>query len=630
MSVILWMLILSSGSVFGAACLKRKYEEMLPVTGSVLIVLLFLFGIAGFLRQGVYFVIVAAISIYAFSIVYILKNREAAKGFSERMFTSGFWIFVVFLGVSVACNVGRVASSWDEFSHWADIVKVMVTLDDFGTNPNAHSFFQSYPPAMTLFQYFLQRISGWAGGEWYTEWMLFLAYQVLAFSFIIPFAKEIDHNKAFTGIVFLVTVFLCPLCFFNNIYTAIYIDPFLGILSGTGFAAIFLHKEKDCLYSARIFLTCIVLVLSKDAGLMFAVLLALAYVVDLWVSYGKNYTVSSRKDMLLCTGSALLSVFVPKWIWSLHLKATGAEIRFSNPVDVQELFNVIFSGTWSYKRTVLSKYVKELFNNTHRVGETGIYLSYFWIAMLLLILLAFVIWLYRRKGCCHAKGISLFVAVCMQFALYVVGLVVMYMFKFSEWEALRLASMDRYMGIVFLSVWMTIVILALVWLEGYSARKWVMGLVFLGIVFAVTPMQYIKTYFSRQSVRDSVEVRSEYAELCSLIEEVVPETANLYIISQEDMGFDYWVLRYSIRPRTTEGIQWSIGVPFYTEDIWTIEMNAEQWMNQLTSNVDYVALYRINDYFITNFGECFRDGTEIRENMVYYVNKEASLLESCR
>lgn len=634
MSVILWILVLSSGSVVGAVISKKKYEEILPVTCSTLVLLLLLAGVVGFLKEGVYCVLGISVGMYIFAAVYLLKGRAPIKGVLNRIFTPGFWIFIGLISISIICNMGRVASNWDEFSHWADIAKVMVTLDDFGTNPEAHSAFQSYPPAMTLFQYFLQKITGWIGGESYIEWELFFAYQIFVFAFIVPFAKEINNKKIFKGIIYLVVVFLCPLWFYNGIYTTIYIDPALGILSGTGFATVFLCDEKDKLYSVRIFLTCAMLVLLKDAGMLFAALLAVAYAVDLLCLKQENQAGKFVRK-ILWVGGAFLSVLLPKWIWSHHLAVTKAEIVFSNPVDVKELFHVLFSGEWSYRRTVLSRYVDGLFKNGQRIGNTGIYLSYFWIAILFLVLLALLIGMYRKKRGCFASGVRLFATVCIQFAVYVIGLVIMYMFKFSEYEALKLASMERYMGIVFLSVWMTIVLLALSYLARYANREYVTGALFLGVIVVTTPMQYLKTYLNRQSVYDSIQVRSEYAELSKLVGEVVPELANVYIISQVDMGFDYWVLRYSIRPRTVQdvwqaGYSWSIGEPFYGEDVWTVEMNAEQWMNQLTVSFDYVALYQINDYFVENFADCFEDETQIEENMVYYVNKETGLLERCR
>lgn len=640
MSVILWLLVLSSGSVLCTAVSKRKYEEALPVTCSLLVLLLFLSGICGALKEGVYCALGISLCIYIASAAFLIQKR-AIRNFLERLFTPGFWIFISMVILSCILSFGRMASSWDEFSHWADIVKVMVTLDDFGTNPEAHSIFQSYPPAMTLFQYFLQKLSGWMGNSNYTEWKLFLAYHVFALSFFIPFAKVINSKKRFAGIIFGILVYLCPLWFFWGIYTTIYIDPFLGILSGTGLAAIFLEDKKDAFYSLRIFLTCAILVLAKDAGMMFAAILALAYVLDLWFAgAGKEGEVKGKSlwnhkklwiSRLLWTLGVVAAVLVPKQIWSYHLKARNANIMFSGSVDIKVLFHVLFSGEWSYRRAVLGKYVRYLFHNGSRIGVTTIYLSYFWIAMLFLALLIVLLWKYRKKSAEYsAKGVRLFLVVCLQFFVYIVGLVIMYMFKFSEYEALGLASIDRYLGIVFSSVWILIVLLALHYFSVIAERKYATGLLLLGIMLLVTPIQYVKSYFNRESVQESIAVRSRYEKLCSLIEEVVPEQANVFLVSQADNGFDRLVLRYSIRPRRASSEFWSVGKPFYEEDVYTYEMDAEQWMDYLVAEFDYVALYKVNDYFLANFEKLFEPDGPIEDNMVYYINKDTRRLEKCR
>ncbi len=41
----------------------------------------------------------------------------------------------------------------------------------------------------------------------------------------------------------------------------------------------------------------------------------------------------------------------------------------------------------------------------------------------------------------------------------------------------------------------------------------------------------------------------------------------------------------------------------------------------------YVALYKINNYFLQNFGGLFQDPAAIRENTVFRINKETGLLE---
>lgn len=53
-SILLWFAALSSGSVLCAAIWKRRYEEILPITCSIIVMVLFLCDIAGSLFWGGY------------------------------------------------------------------------------------------------------------------------------------------------------------------------------------------------------------------------------------------------------------------------------------------------------------------------------------------------------------------------------------------------------------------------------------------------------------------------------------------------------------------------------------------------------------------------------------------------
>ena len=69
-----------------------------------------------------------------------------------------------------------------------------------------------------------------------------------------------------------------------------------------------------------------------------------------------------------------------------------------------------------------------------------------------------------------------------------------------------------------------------------------------------------------------------------------------------------------------------MGQPFYEGDIWTVEKTPKQWREELKSNVDYVAIYHLNEYFMENYSEVFEKPEEIRENGIYKVNKETGTL----
>lgn len=56
---------------------------------------------------------------------------------------------------------------------------------------------------------------------------------------------------------------------------------------------------------------------------------------------------------------------------------------------------------------------------------------------------------------------------------------------------------------------------------------------------------------------------------------------------------------------------------------------ADQWQTDLIQNYDYVALYRLNDYFYEHYSVVFEDPAQIKENAVYLMDKDTGVLVFC-
>lgn len=87
-SVILWFVILSAGSVYGAAVWKKRYEEMLPVTCSVIVLILFICGILGNLKAGVAITMLLATALYIFTVIHLIRLKDI-QDFRKHLITSG-------------------------------------------------------------------------------------------------------------------------------------------------------------------------------------------------------------------------------------------------------------------------------------------------------------------------------------------------------------------------------------------------------------------------------------------------------------------------------------------------------------------------------------------------------------
>lgn len=614
--IIIFFLLISSGSILCSTLFNKKYEEILPITCSCIVLILFGFGLCNGLDMGAIAVCVLSFSCYVVAGIWMIKNRNI-KNVIKNTLTNGFFVFLVLSAICTFSIYGKVLHSWDEFTHWGDIVKAMVTIDDFGTNPLADAAFQSYPPGMSLFQYMLQKLYVWKTGEIFSEWRLYIAYQMFAFSFIVPIFNGKIKKNIFCTVVSMIIVFLAPLMFYEEFYSTLYIDPFLSVLSGAGLAMVLWTKEKDLSYSLRIFSICSMLVLAKDAGILFAVVLGITYLADALVER-KRYSIKALVGMV---GGTAVAIVVPEILWNLEIKLSNANKSFSNPIEFEKLLKIVLFQDDTYRDTVWRTFCKSLFVVPIEIGETSVEVNYFSLILVFILIISILI------KCEKKKENIIISAVVAQTLIYVFGLAVTYIFKFSEYEALRLASYDRYMNIHYCAVWIFIVLSIVHMLYNICEEKkntYALAIGVLIVVIAPTGIAY--GHVIRETVQSSVGIRWEYNVITDKVERLTESTDKIYVIAEGNNGFDKWVLKHSFRPRKINANEWSIGESFYDDDVWTVSKTAGEWMDELCDEYDYVVLYKINDYFIENYGELFGNG-QIVNNGVYRVNKQSQTLE---
>lgn len=630
-SLVLFLMI-STGGIVCAAFYGRKYEEALPLTCFVIIAVLYFFGIFGFLKTGVYFICSVCIILYALSAYFVIKHNNILC-FSKKIFTPAFAIFAVLFIILNICNQGRLASSWDEFSHWADIVKAMYGINDYGTNPLSNSAFGSYPPAMALFQYFTLVLRDIVtGNHVFTEWRMYSAFQTLFLSLFMPFLKFIEFKNPIKIIISAIVVYCIPMFFYASVYSSIYIDPFLGMLAGFGMVTIIVDRQKTGLEVMTIIFCGFTLVLTKDAGLLFAVFLVAAYILDQFSQHNiiQEFSGNSKIKLVLSLITLPLAIAVARLTWSYNIKSNGASVTFSNKINFAEFFQIITTTYSGYRNDVLVAFNSSFFTKTEMLGNSSISLSYCVLFVILVSLIYFIANRMMDVDPSDAQRLKrIFWLLTFESIVYIFGLCVSYMFKFTEYEATRLASYERYMGTIFLMLWTVIVVAIIRLSSGRAARGNRLNVFLLCIILLVTPMSEVYSFLHKSTVKSSIETRNKYNDCAKMASYLIGDKeAKIYFISQQTTGYDYWVMRYSLRPYTfSENFSWSIGKSFYDGDMWTRTIAADEWQKELLNSYDYVLLYKLNDYFIEKFSCLFSNPNLVREKLLYKVNKDTGLLE---
>lgn len=618
-------IILSSLSVLCVARTKspfqHSYEEYLPITCSTIVLILFGFGLIGMLSAGVYIVCALSVLMYAISLLIIVR-RKSYRTFFKGLFTPGFFIFSLVYIVLTILHDGRMLHVWDEFSYWGDVVKVMFQLDDFSTNEAAYSFFKSYVPGMPLFQYFFQKIhqmlDGYSG---FSEWRLIFAYQVFAFSFFFPFFKKSSYKHIVLLIVSFALMCLTPTLFFWYYYPrSIYIDPFVGIMAGSGFAYLYVNRKKDTLVYVHLLLTMMMLTLAKDVGMMFAGFIAAALIID-EAFFSKK---KERKWILHLTAKTVgiaLAVWIPKYLWNMHYTARNVGKAFGNPIRLDSFIDVIRGKDTTYRSEVLRNYADGFFSKTISMSAFEIEISYFAIVLMLIVGLVVIHCIVARGEKEEEKSRRMIVCTALLLTiLYSIGLCVLYMSRFSVEEAVRIAGFDRYYGMLLLMLLIMILLITYDYVRKNPARLSDIGMLAIMSVILALPVDSVQAFLNRNSVGTSIAIRQPYEHVARHVLDLTQNKAKkVYIISQESSDFDYYVLHYSMQPCISHYSDWSANPE---------KPQVNEWKS-LLKEYDYVVLYELGERFADNYGVLFENKEDIREHAVYEVNQQTGLLFRC-
>lgn len=326
---IIMFAILISGGLLGAVYLNKRFEEILPAHLMVTMLVLYFCGLVSKLQIGVYIVLSINIISYIVSIIGIIRKKNIGNVI-EKMITPAFVIFTLIFCIFTYADLGMLAHSWDEFSHWVDSVKAMTYVNDFVTNPEAEALFQFYPPAMALMQYLVSNIYLMLNrGGTFCEWRVFLVFQMFSVSMFMPFLSNEKFRNPIKLICHTIVLMFIPLFFYNEFWSTVYIDPFIGILAGTAFCFIILKNDDVKLQCIYICLLCSTLILSKDVGLYFAIFISIGYMIK-WFMNNRRLTI---KNCLIAMFPLCASILT-KLSWKYELITSGARINFGGKIDL--------------------------------------------------------------------------------------------------------------------------------------------------------------------------------------------------------------------------------------------------------------------------------------------------------
>jgi len=576
----------------------------------------YLFGLTGFLNLGMETLVTA---ICSSTLILLIKRLDFRTLFIRNLYSPSTVAFVLLAAVSFQKTKGWMVNQWDEFTHWAHVVKIMYRYAELGPATPTDYTAEEYPPGISLFQYFVMDFgSGWIEG------MLYWSAHLIVLSLVVSVLANCSY-KFFSEIILkLCVALIASLALFSDTYLTIIADPILALVFGYLILIAIKTSQQGGKWMIIFASTAGFLTLVKPIALYFACAAILINIIATLFTVRFN---GLRKLMLsfLPATVALVTVGTVWMSWGLYFSRTSDPN--SNNVNVSIPKGLKGFADDSFVSEVTSKFIENIFGTVLNPSS--------WLAMTtsswtVVCTLFFTLWAYLGGKTNFARNIALGVTLLVTTFGYLVIILYSYLAVFSVGEAAALASFQRYVATWYHGVFFAIVLLILSEVDfgAYAKssrlinRQKHIGVLLIAFIAlnTISSLGYY-VFMLRSAPTRGIEKREPLLETTRAIKTAkIPDGSKVYIVTQHRDGFEYFLLRYEMVGAKFGEVPFSLGAKKDEGDIWTDEsIDAKKWSETLR-DFDFVVLSITTEGFNEEFSSLFEDGL-VESDSVYKVMK---------
>lgn len=418
----LFLTLLLIGSFVGYMILAQKIiglrKEFVPgfVFSSVACIIYFC-GLLGILFAGSIIVMVSGLAI--FFILFIRRLKEKSGFRLSFSFFDFFWIVGCLFFFSLLLRSQLI--HYDNFSHWAIVVKQMLSTHAFPTIESHLIDFKNYPLGISSFIYYVCRFAG------NDQFIMTTAQGMLIFSCFYAMFGIISEKKRFLLYAFL-GLGLAFLSFFNLTIRInnLLVDFLLPIYTLAIFSMVYQYRSDHLRAFISVLPMAGLLTITKSTGIIFAAI-GLGFLVCIVFIHCKSMP---KKSVLLLSVITCFIAILPYLAWTWYMK-----IAFSDVENKFSLQNMAMEKTLEQMQEITSLFIHSSLDLSTRPAM-GI-LAFNLIAIGAII---FNIFILKKKWNLWKALLTLNVIMF----LYYIGIWGLYIFSMPLEEALLLAGFERY------------------------------------------------------------------------------------------------------------------------------------------------------------------------------------------
>jgi hypothetical protein len=370
-------------------------------------------------------------------------------------------------------------------------------------------------------------------------------------------------------------------------------------------------------FFATVYLSVNILILSlvKETGIFFALIVILVFSLS-QLFYKKG----ARKSCILY--KFLIVIFPTLFflnIWKIYLDKANLRGQLAPIEGISDLiFTNLTTLKGSYRYEVMVLFKNALFNNP----IVSLWIFHLSPAQIVFLLSTLYIFFQISKSFLDTIfHITLSMTLLVGFFMYQIILLLLYLSHFGEYEAVRLASYDRYTKpylVGFLIFFFCSMINKLL----QNNLSIIKLSIFTLSIFLVLPNYNFSNLLVLVGGKSQIynDFKNSFDPFSrDLSRKLLTKDDKVWVIAQHTEGFEFHFLKYNLLPASTNLSSWSIGSSFDSTDVWTDDsINSTNWKNSLI-NYDYLYIFKVSDSFTNEFGSLFEMSTSKIEVGFYKV-----------
>lgn len=401
----------------------------------------FVAGLLGWLAAAVYPIFGLGILL----LLVVLLSGKFRAAFRRPTLTLANMLFLIWFAVTFTSLINYRLIHYDNFSHWALVVKQMLITGRFPDAGSALIDFQNYPLGTSAFLYYVGKVVGHSDG------VMLVGQSLLIFACFYALFGAIRDTKRFL-LIALTGLFGAVMSHFNisiriNNLLVDYLLPLYALAVIAGLLECGKRYAVGCLAAIPVLGMLLVI---KSTGMFFAIPAFLFLLYQGCVtSRGKPFWQRALTALGGLLTIAASTAFL--WLWNAHEASTFAGEASKFSIDWQALLRMNWRNLAAMvpdKTPEQMAAIAALFVQT--VFSPGQLATQGW---LLVNALALVAWLNARFGFgLRWKLLRVLVLADLLMVVYDAGILVFYIVSMPLNEALRLAGFERYAASMLLFV----------------------------------------------------------------------------------------------------------------------------------------------------------------------------------